>query len=241
MTSMEWILLESTLGNWLVQTKMQVSIFQPLKKLWSHHKFPTNKNVASGKLFLFQPFQTLWGSSQIPYQKNVASKGNLCVFFFDGVYCFCCYLFLTWVISPWWTLNLTKPPFFQGKTRMFCCFSSMVFSSKRQAYATIGPRGSLLQKRFRLSGRRPWGPAILDFSIRESCRLPKPMVGPMGGGGGNINSGYIHVTIVGVIIWHRPKHSYIREDFWKIIKDLHCSNLLKWLIQWPLTPDQLTN
>ena len=179
-------------------------LFQPLKKLWSHHKFPTKK-CCFREIVSISALSKIMGvvTNSLP-KKRCFRRKCVCFFFLIGVFV-CCYLFQTWVISQWWTLKPNQTPFFGGKPDFFVCFSSMVFSSKRQAYATIGPCGSLLQKRFRLSGRRPWGPAVLDWSIRESCRFPKPMVGPMGGGGVVIWVRCIHVTVVGVIIWHRPK------------------------------------
>ena len=123
----------------------------------------------------------MMGCHKFPTKKTCCFQGKFVCSFY--MVFFCCSLFQTWIFSQWWTLNLTKPRFFGGKPEFLLLLVDCVFSSKRQAYATIEPRGSLLQKRFRLSGRRPWGPAILDFSIKESCRFPKPMVGPMGEGG----------------------------------------------------------
>lgn len=151
LTFMEWILSGPPFGMIIGKQKLQVSrfnLFQPLKNDGGH-------KLSLPKKWCFQ-------------RKFVS------VFFWYGV--FCCYLFQTWVFKRGFfsvvtTLNPTKPRFFLGKPD-FCCFSSMVFSSKRQAYATIGPRGSLLQKRFRLSGRRPWGSRCLGLKHQGKLQVP---------------------------------------------------------------------
>ena len=85
--------------------------------------------------------------------------------------------------SQWWTLKPNQTSIFFGENQFF--FLLLVDGVFHPNGKHIRPSGRVAHcfRRDSVSlAEGLGGPAVLDWSIRESCRFPKLMVGPMGGG-----------------------------------------------------------